>query len=187
MKYFDSKKNVFEYIKMARGYDGKELIKKLRIYLPDGATLLELGMGPGKDLDILKKWYTSTGSDNSSIFLELYKKRNPRAQLLHLDAVTIDTKSRFQCIYSNKVLHHLTKADLKRSLLRQKEVLKKGGIVFHSFWNGNKQERYSGLLFVYYRIEQLVKMFGQAFDILEVGVYRELKKEDSIYIIARKR
>lgn len=40
---------------MAEGYDGEELIKILKEYLPEKSTLLELGMGPGKDLDILKK------------------------------------------------------------------------------------------------------------------------------------
>ena len=34
-----------------------------------GSTLLELGMGPGKDLDLLKKTYSVTGSDSSKIFV----------------------------------------------------------------------------------------------------------------------
>ncbi len=33
MEYFNSEKNVQQYIKMARGYDGKGLIKKLRTHL----------------------------------------------------------------------------------------------------------------------------------------------------------
>ncbi len=55
MKYFKNKKNVDEYIKMADGYDGRDIIEKLKKYLPVGSTILELGMGPGKDLDILKQ------------------------------------------------------------------------------------------------------------------------------------
>ena len=42
---------------MAEGYDGSELIDELRNYLKDEASVLELGMGPGKDLDILNKYY----------------------------------------------------------------------------------------------------------------------------------
>jgi len=71
---------------MAEGYDGVELIRILQKYLPANSTVLELGMGPGKDMDILKKLYIVTGSVNSQIFLDKYKKNNPDADLLLLDA-----------------------------------------------------------------------------------------------------
>ena len=47
---------------MAEGFDGRELIEILKKYLSKGSTVLELGMGPGKDLDILNKNYSSTYS-----------------------------------------------------------------------------------------------------------------------------
>jgi len=72
MGYFDSEKTVEEYIEMVEGYDGAELINALKGYLPKGSTLLELGMGPGKDLDILKESYLVTGSDSSQIFVDRY-------------------------------------------------------------------------------------------------------------------
>ena len=43
-------------------------------------------MGPGKDVDLLSKYFNVTGSDNSEIFLERYRKRNPDADLILLDA-----------------------------------------------------------------------------------------------------
>ncbi len=46
MAYFDERKNVEDYIKMAEGYDGRELIAVLKKYLLAGSTVLELGMGP---------------------------------------------------------------------------------------------------------------------------------------------
>ena len=91
MDYFDKKKNVEEYIKMAEGYDGRELIETLKKHLQPGLKVLELGMGPGKDFDILKKNYEVTGSDKSRIFLERYKKKNKEADLLQLDAINIET------------------------------------------------------------------------------------------------
>ncbi len=60
MGFFDSEKGVEEYIKMVEGYDGAELIKILQKYLPEKSTILELGMGPGKYLDILSKTFTVT-------------------------------------------------------------------------------------------------------------------------------
>ena len=100
--FFDTEKGVNEYIRMAEGYDGEELINILEKWLPKKSTILELGMGPGKDLDILKKNYTVTGSDNSQIFLDKYKKQYPESDLLKLDAVAIDTSRTFDCIFSTR-------------------------------------------------------------------------------------
>ena len=57
---------------MAEGYDGAELIKNLQKYLPENSTVLEIGIGSGNDMDILKKSYVVTGSDNSQVFLDKY-------------------------------------------------------------------------------------------------------------------
>ena len=183
MGFFDTEKGVEKYIKMAYGYDGAELIKILQEYLPEKSSILELGMGPGKDLDILSKTFTVTGSDNSQIFLDRYKKQNPNAELLKLDAVSLETNRNFDCIFSNKVLHHLTREDLKKSFQRQTEVVKPNGIVFHSFWKGDKDENYDGLLFTRYQIDGLKEIIGDVFDILAINTYTEMEKGDSIYVV----
>ena len=121
MGFFDTEKGVNEYIKMAEGYDGRALIKIFKNYLRKDSKVLELGMGPGKDLDILGENFVVTGSDNSSVFLEKYREKNPKADLMLLDAVTLNTDRKFDGIYSNKVLHHLTTEDLKTSLKNQKK------------------------------------------------------------------
>ena len=185
MGFFDTEKGVEQYIKMAEGYDGEELIKILQEYLPENSTVLELGIGPGKDMDILKKSYVVTGSDNSQIFLDKYKEKHQGADLLLLDAVTIQTDRKFDCIYSNKVLHHLTKENLVKSLQRQKELLNPNGIAFHSFWKGSKTEEMEGLLFTYYEINDLKKMAESDFEILVLEIYTEMEKDDSIYAVLR--
>ncbi len=186
MGFFDTKQGVNEYIKLAEGYDGTELIKILQEVLPEKSTVLELGMGPGKDLDILSKFFKVTGSDSSQIFLDRYKQENPNVDLLKLDAVTISTSRTFDCIYSNKVLHHLTRKELKESFQRQKEVLNSDGIAFHSFWKGDKDENYDGLLFTKYQIDGLRAIIGDVFDILNINEYTEMEKDDSIYVVLRK-
>jgi len=187
MGFFDTEQGVEQYIKMAEGYDGAELIKILQEYLPENSTILELGIGPGKDLEILKKIYTVTGSDKSQVFLDKYKEKYQDSDLLLLDAVMIQTNRKFDCIYSNKVLHHLTKEDLKKSLQRQKDVLNSRGIAFHSFWKGSKVEKMKDLLFTYYEIEDLRKMAESDFEILVIKTYTEMEKDDSIYTVLRKR
>ena len=82
MEFYKTDKGVADYIKMADGYDGKELIAELRPQLNPGAAVLELGMGPGKDLDLLAEHYTVTGSDFSDIFLDRYRPDIFRSYLL---------------------------------------------------------------------------------------------------------
>lgn len=187
MGYFDSVDKVKEYIAMAEGYDGRELVGVLRKHLKDGSTVLEIGMGPGKDLELLGEHFRVTGSDNSAAFLDRYRQEHPDADLVLLDAVTMDINRRFDCIYSNKVLHHLTKAQLRESLLRQARVLNSGGVLLHSFWYGDKVEEIEGLRFVYYTEDSLGKAIGDDYEIIETEQYTEMDEDDSLYIVLRKR
>ena len=186
MSYFDDKQNIEEYVKMCEGYDGKEHIDALRTFLKPGSTMLELGMGPGKDLDILKEFYEVTGSDFSQTFLDRYKEQNPEARLMILDAVKMNTDKTFDCIYSNKVLHHLSKQDLVESISNQCRTLTNRGIVLHTFWRGNKEENLHGMRFVYYTEEQLQSIFEKEFKIIEIIPYKEMAENDSIRVIASK-
>ena len=83
-RFFDTEKGVREYLEMAKGHDGRELIEKLSEYLTANATVLELRMGPGADLELLSKRYQVTGSDNSAVFLDKYREANREADLLLL-------------------------------------------------------------------------------------------------------
>ena len=186
MGYFDDPKNVREYIRMAKGFDGTELIAVLRDHLPEGSTILELGMGPGKDRDLLAAAYETTGSDLSEGFLDLYRKTHPEADLLTVDAVTIAVDRSFDCIYSNKVLHHLTGEELRLSFIRQKDVLNLGGFIMHSFWYGDKEEVHKGLRFVYYTEKNLEDRLCPGFEVVETRRYTEMEKNDSFYMLARK-
>ena len=55
MGYYDTKKGIQEYTKRSEKWGGQKLIKILKKHLPKKSTLLEIGMGPGRDFDILKK------------------------------------------------------------------------------------------------------------------------------------
>ncbi|NIV38176.1 MAG: methyltransferase, partial [Anaerolineae bacterium] len=107
----------------------------------------------------------ATGSDTSEIFLSRYRTEHPGADLLNLDAVTLDTDRKFEGIYSNKVLIHLTRDELWSSLLRQAEVLTPGGIALHTFWHGEGEEMHHGLRFVCYQTGQLEAIIPAEFQI----------------------
>lgn len=186
MSYFDDMENAKEYIKMAEGIDGTYLVDILKKYLGKNSTLLELGMGPGKDLDLLKRYYKITGSDKSKAFLDLYSEQNKDIELLLLNAKTLKVDKKFDGIYSNKVLIHLDNEELKQSINRQYDILNDNGIALHSFWRGESEETIDGLKFVYYEKEELAKIFSKNFKILDIDYYTEMEKEDSIYIITQK-
>ena len=183
MGYFDIEKNVQDYINMVKEYDGTDLINILRKYLQKDSTLLELGMGPGKDLDILRKYYKVTGSDSSQVFINGYKKKHPGVDIIQIDARDIEIQNKFDCIYSNKVLIHLTKEECKSSLKQQKNILNSKGLLFHTFWYGTKTEKYHDLLFTYYTDDELRSMIEGDYNIIKMERYPEDKKDDSILII----
>ena len=184
-EYYHNKENVEEYRKIANGFDGSALIERLTNHLPEGSSVLELGMGPGKDLDILSRHYKVCGSDYSQIFLDNYRNEHPDADLLLLDAITIDTQRRYNGIFSNKVLIHLSREELERSISKQMVILNEPGIMLHSFWEGSGEEYFSGLRFTYYSEAQLTELFEKEFEILEMKRYKEMKDGDSIYMIVK--
>ena len=185
MGFYDEKETANEYIAMAEDYDGSLLIDVLSKHLPERSTVLELGMGPGQDLKVLGQRYQVTGSDNSNFFLDRYRKLHPNADLLELDAVTLNTQRKFDCICSNKVLHHLSSDDIILSLSRQHTLLNGSGLVMHSFWAGDGVKELKGLKFHYYTEKALKDLFSQNFEIITLVTYEELEADDSLYVVAR--
>lgn len=187
MAYYDDEKNVEQYIEMARGFDGKFLIDILRPYLADGSSVLELGMGEGKDVLLLNEHFKVTGSDSSKVFLARFHAKHPKVDILELDAATLETDRRFDAIYSNKVLYHLTQEQLITSFKKQAVILKAGGIAIHSFWHGEGNEAMHGLHFEYYTEATLKATIGDEYDVIAVERYTESEKDDSLYIVLKKR
>lgn len=187
MGYYDDTDNVDEYIRQAAGYDGRHLIEALKAVLPAGSTLLELGMGPGKDLLLLEEHYQASGSDRSAVFLRRFRRLHPHIGVMALDAVTIDTDQRYDGIYSNKALIHLSRDELRASFRRQAKVIKAGGIALHAFWHGDGEADFHGLRFVYYREDTLKPLLGSDFEVLDCKRYTEIEAEDSLYVLLRRR
>ncbi len=186
-EFYNSEDNVNEYIKLAEDVSSEEIINQLKQHIASGVKVLELGSGPGTDWQLLNQSFKTTGSDLSNEFLAHLKKTYPDGEFLHLDAVTIDTQYKFDAIYSNKVLHHLNDTELKKSILRQSQILQPGGVVCHSFWNGKGDEIFKGMYVNYHLQEELKTLFLPHFNILETRLYKEFEEDDSVFIIAKLR
>ena len=185
--YYKNNESVEEYIRLAKGYDGAELIKKLNKFLPSKSRLLEIGSGPGTDFQILKKNYSVVGSDFSKEFINRLVVNNPNDIFLQLDASTLLTDMKFDGIYSNKVLQHLTDDEIRNSILRQIDLLNENGIICHSFWKGEGDEIFKGLLVNYQTEKSLRILFENGFEILTIEEYNEFEDGDSLVLIARKK
>lgn len=185
--YYKTKESVEEYIKLAKDVHGGQLIEKLNNYLPSNSLLLEIGSGPGTDFQILKKDYRVVGSDYSTEFLSRLISSYIKDEFLNLDAVTLRTDKKFDGIYSNKVLQHLTDEELRKSILRQVDLLKLNGIICHSFWKGEGDEVFKGLLANYQTYESLRILFEDNFEILLLEEYNEFEHGDSLLLIGKKK
>ena len=184
--YYNTREKVEEYIRQAEGYSGQEIISKLDEYLNENSKILELGSGPGTDFGIINKKYDVVGSDLSIDFLEVLSEKFPQKEFLQLDAVKINTSLKFDCIYSNKVLHHLSNSELEQSFASQENALNPDGIVCHSFWKGEGEEIFKGMLVNYQTKKSLTKLLQDKFEILVLEDYAEFEENDSIFVIAKK-
>ena len=185
--YYKTKESVEEYILLAKDVNSGQLIAKLREFLPEDSSILEIGSGPGTDWNMLDQSYAVTGSDNSLEFLAHLKKNNPKGKFLELDAITLETKEIYDGIYSNKVLHHLKDQELKESVIRQSEILNPGGIICHSFWKGTGDEIFKGLFVNYHDKQRLKALFEPGFEIILIEEYPEFEEGDSLVLIGRKK
>ena len=126
------------------------------------------------------------GRELSGLGSTAMNQYDPDADLVQLDAVTMDIDRRFDCIYSNKVLQHLTRDELRTSLANQAAVLNAGGILFHSFWLGDGEEVFDGLFNAYYTEETLRTLIGDEYEIDDFQTYDEMGEGDSFFVVMRK-
>ncbi|MDC3250011.1 class I SAM-dependent methyltransferase [bacterium] len=185
MSFYENSDNVDNYIKMCKDYDGSNIYKVLQNQLPKGKSVLELGSGPGFDIPFLKENYKVTGSDFSEEFLNRCREKFPDTPFLKTDAKNININEKFDCIYSNKVLHHLTEQQLSSSLKAQAASLSEDGLIAHSFWMGDENQVMEGLLFTYYKNEELLSLISENYTVLTTLSYQEFDKDDSLFVIAQ--
>jgi trans-aconitate methyltransferase len=189
MSYFDKAENVKNYIKMCEGYEASHLINRLHTHLNSGAQLLELGSGPGNDIERLQQRYHVTASDYSKVFVKHLKQRFSALNVVQCDANHLPKQSLYDCIYSNKVLHHLTPNQLVTSLTQQYLQLNKGGVLAHSVWIGAENFELEGETHYYHQKAALETMINRAckdIEWLDYYEYDEFESNDSAFFIIKK-
>lgn len=185
MNFYNDSDNVDSYIKMCENYDGSNIYEAIEKHLEPGRSVLELGSGAGFDISYLRDHYHVTGSDLSDEFLKRCRAKHPDVEFLKIDVRDINVPEKYDCIFSNKVLHHLTESELSESLNGQAKALSPHGIIAHSFWIGEESLEMNGMLFTYYRKEHLLNKIAEHFTILSTMSYQEFEASDSLFVIAQ--
>ncbi len=189
MDYFKNRKNVDLYTEMMADYDNNFVISEVSKILPKGSRLLELGMGTGVDLISLSSEYDVIGSDSSHLFVKDFKKKSD-IEVMVLDAVDINISRYFDCIYSNKVLQHLSKEDFIKSLNSQSRHLSTNGIIYATLWTGEYREEFEfdgQLRFVYYDETTLKNLIPNELQLEQLIYYSEFETNDSLIMILRRK
>jgi cyclopropane fatty-acyl-phospholipid synthase-like methyltransferase len=187
MSFYEKSENVQEYIESCQDYNGESLQHFIIDWVPSGGRLLELGSGPGNDIDFLSQHFQYQGSDCSEPFLAHLRSRFPKLSFQHIDATDFPELPPVDVIYSNKVLHHIEPNDLEDSLTQQKQRLNAEGYLIHTFWLGKGFDVYHGLRFQYYSLEEIEAIFAKDYKVLTVEKYGEFAKNDSLLVIAQRK
>lgn len=187
MNFYHKQENVNMYKAMTQDYDSGAIVDKVKDFLPPNSTILELGMGLGADLLALSQYYQVIGSDFSPIFLSEFRSEHPEIEVLELNAADFSLNQKFDCIYSNKVLYHLSVDEFRQSLQIQAEHLNKNGIIFMTMWYGTyREEFYEDLRFVYYTEHEIIELLPKELEIEAIERYTEMEENDSLLIVLRK-
>lgn len=188
MGYYDTNENIEQYIGMSAEYNGKELIAELKHFLPEGSTVLELGMGEGKDQVFLREaGFIPTGSDASQPFLDRWNENNPETPALFVNVIEMDVDQKFDAIYANKVLQHLTAEEFKTSLKAQAEVINSGGVLFFSLWYGEDSGDMGGSFYMSHTEQSLNEALPDTLELAAFTRYTEMDENDSFWAVLKKK
>ena len=185
MGFYDDPDSVDQYEKMCEDYDGSQIFEALARRLSPGQSLLEIGCGPGNDIALLKSTYAVVGSDNSEEFLTRCRKKHADIEFLNVDAIKLDVDRQFDCVYSNKVLHHFPLEQLILCFRRQCQVIREDGLFAHTFWIGDQEFEKDGMYFRFHNRKDLIHLIGDYFEILALLDYKEFEDGDSLFVLAR--
>lgn len=187
MTFYDNPENVAKYTQMCEGFDATNQLAALFNVLPEGKRILEIGSGPGNDLAILAAKYLAHGTDSSTVFVNLLKERFPNLNITKSSAEDLDISVSFDAIYSNKVLHHLDDAALRRSFAAQSKLLNRDGLVFHLIWQKIETTPPDfGLPFIARDLAGMQEIMSPNFEVLDTFHFAEFAEADSLAILAKK-
>lgn len=172
---------IFEYFKASEGLEAKLLMARLEKYLEASSSLLDLDGEQSVELMYLRDNLAMHGTEYKEKILNSYETNT------EIPNSVKNVFRKFDCIYSNKVMTHITENQVIESAAKQYNRLNPGGLICHTFWRGDSDVEVNGEKTYYYELEDIRNIFNEHFTILELAYFTEKVPNDSIYIIAQRR
>ncbi|HWZ65912.1 MAG TPA: class I SAM-dependent methyltransferase [Patescibacteria group bacterium] len=180
--------NAEQYAKAGASYFDMHHITDFTNKLPEGASVLDAGCGPGRDAHILAgQGLKVTGLDLSAGLLKVAKQKYPDIDFIEGDLLSLPFDDRsFDGVWSNTSLLHLeTVEDVKQALSEMSRVLKTPGtlhVVVKSQTGADKTavvtDKLSGhdRFFQYFSLDEMTNLLeGAGFTILQSKEYSEVE------------
>lgn len=148
IKYYDE--NAKDFFENTKNADMTELYNSFLKYIKDGAKLLDLGCGSGRDTKyFLDKGYDVVAIDASSEMVRLSSQLTGK-QTLHMTFEDLNFENEFDGIWACASLLHVSREKIDDVLYKIARALKDNGVLFASFKLGDKEEFRNGRFFNFY-------------------------------------
>lgn len=180
--------NARKYAETVQGLASKEEIEHFRSLLFEGAKVLDLGCGSGRDAKLLfENRFEVEGVDLSEGLLKIARENNPNIKFTQANILDLPYEDGvFDGVWSFASLVHLeSEEDAKKAVKEIHRVLKIGGIVHISVKAQTGEEKTAVVsdklsghdkFFQYYTKEEMKNMLGSGFEILKLEQYQEVDK-----------
>lgn len=142
--------------------------KIFRDYVKEGDSVLDVGCGNGRLLELLERKHINyLGIDISEKLIDLARKKYPQNDFLVADNLNLPfPDDKFDKVFSVAVLHTIPSEELRKKALSElKRVLKPNGLLILTVWDMWRKDTF-GILLRYYFFKLIGKSkldFGDAF------------------------
>lgn len=130
-----------------RHHDVEQNIEALlrHIQAPPPCTILDLGCGPGRDLQtFVQRGHRAIGLEGAPALAEMARAHSA-CEVWQQDFLSLDLPdAHFDGVFANASLFHVPRQELPRVLRQLHATLKPGGVLFSSNPRGNNEESVNG-------------------------------------------
>ncbi|MGF7141941.1 SAM-dependent methyltransferase [Anaerotaenia torta] len=165
IEYYDE--NAASYFEETVDIDMRECQELFTVRLPEGASILDLGCGSGRDSAyFISCGYDVTAMDGSEEMCDLASIHIGQ-DALHLSFAEMDFDKVFDGIWACASLVHVPGDEIEEILAKVVNSLKIEGVLFMSFHHGDYEGEREGRYFKDYRVRTLKELIGK-FENLEI-------------------